>query len=339
MFQHMSYDNFESLSMLVHIPTYDDILSAAQAIKGEAVRTPLMRSKALDEATGCKVYIKPENLQRTGSFKFRGAYNAISKLSDEERVRGVLANSSGNHAQGIGDASRMFGCSSTIVMPADAPAMKVERTKSYGAKVIHFDRANEDREAVLARVESETGGVIVHPYNNAMVIAGQGTVGLEIAEDVKASGGELDRVIACTGGGGLTAGVALAIQHHFPDAKIHSSEPERFEDYKRSLESGKLERNATTAGSICDAIISPSPGEMGFEINKHLLHSGLVVTDEDALAAIKFAYEELKLVLEPGGAVALAAVLKHGKEWAGDSVAIVLSGGNVDPELFIRAIS
>ena len=325
--------------MSEYIPTYDDILSAAETIKGEAVRTPLLRCDALDDATGCKVFVKPENLQRTGSFKFRGAYNAISKLSDEERARGVLANSSGNHAQGVGDASRMFGCASTIIMPADAPVMKVERTKAYGASVIHFDRANEDREAVLARVKNETGSVIVHPYNNAMVIAGQGTVGLEIAEDIKALGLQLDRLTVCTGGGGLTAGVALSISEHFPEAKVHSVEPANFDDYKRSIESGKLERNATTAGSLCDAIIAPSPGTIGFEINKQLLHSGLVVTDEEALAAIKFAYEELKMVVEPGGAVALAGVLKHGKEWAGETVALVLSGGNVDPEVFIRAIS
>lgn len=322
-----------------YIPIYDDILSAAETIKGEAVRTPLLRCDALDEATGCKVFVKPENLQRTGSFKFRGAYNAISKLSHEERARGILANSSGNHAQGVGDASRMFGCASTIIMPADAPAMKVARTKAYGAKVIHFDRATEDREAVLARVEKETGSTIVHPYNNAMVIAGQGTVGLEIAEDIKALGLELDRITVCTGGGGLTAGIALSINANFPDAKVHCVEPVNFDDYKRSIESGQLERNAATAGSICDAIIAPSPGKIGFEVNKKLLHSGLVVTDDEALAAIKFAYEELKMVVEPGGAVALAGVLKHAKAWSGETVALVLSGGNIDPDLFVKAIS
>lgn len=325
--------------MSEYVPTYEDILSAAQTIEGEAVRTPLMRCDALDAATGCKVFVKPENLQRTGSFKFRGAFNAISKLTEEDRAKGVLANSSGNHAQGVGMASRLFGCSSTIVMPADAPVMKVERTKALGAKVVHFDRASEDREAVLAKIEQQSGGVVVHPYNNAMVIAGQGTVGLEIAEDIIASGLQLDRMIACTGGGGLTSGIALSINQHFPNAKIHSVEPVGFDDYKRSLESGKLERNATTAGSICDAIIAPMPGTIGFEINKKLLHSGLVVTDEEALAAIKFAYDELKLVVEPGGAVALAAVLKHGKEWAGETIAIVLSGGNIDPDVFVRAIS
>ena len=325
--------------MSEYIPTYDDILSAAETIKGEAVRTPLLRCDALDDATGCKVFVKPENLQRTGSFKFRGAYNAISKLSYEERARGILANSSGNHAQGVGDASRAFGCASTIIMPADAPVMKVERTKAYGTKVIHFDRATEDREAVLRRVKKETGSIIVHPFNNAMVIAGQGTVGLEIAEDIKALGRQLDRIAVCTGGGGLTAGIALSINAHFPEAKVHSVEPLDFDDYKSSIESGKRERNATTAGSICDAILALSPGTIGFEINKQLLHSGLVVTDEEARAAIKFAYEELKMVVEPGGAVALAGVLKHGKEWAGETVALVLSGGNIDPEVFVRAIS
>lgn len=325
--------------MFEYIPTYDDILSAAETIRGEAVRTPLLRCDALDEATGCKVFVKPENLQRTGSFKFRGAYNAISKLSDEERARGILANSSGNHAQGVGDASRAFGCASTIIMPADAPVMKVERTKALGSKVIHFDRASQDREAILTRVREETDSIVVHPYNNAMVIAGQGTVGLEIVEDIKALGLQLDRITVCTGGGGLTAGIALSINQHFPNAKVHSVEPENFDDYKRSIESGKRERNASTAGSVCDAIIAPSPGAIGFEINKTLLHSGLVVTDNEALAAIRFAYQELKMVVEPGGAVALAGVLKYGKDWAGDTVALVLSGGNVDPDIFVKAIN
>lgn len=325
--------------MSEYIPTYNDIVSAAQTIKGEAVRTPLMRCDALDEATGCKVFVKPENLQRTGSFKFRGAYNAISKLSDEERGRGILASSSGNHAQGVGEAAKLFGCDATIIMPADAPVMKVERTKAKGAKVIFFDREKEDREAILAKLTKETGCVIIHPYENAMVIAGQGTTGLEIAEDMNELGIEPDRVIACTGGGGLTAGMALALNHHYPEAKIHSAEPKGFEDYKRSLESGGIETNNQTSGSVCDAVLTPNPGSIGFAINKNLLHSGLVVTDEEALLAVKFAFEELKLVVEPGGAVALAAALKHCKEWSGATIAIVLSGGNVDPDVFAKAVS
>ena len=325
--------------MSEYIPTYDDIVSAAQTIKGEAIRTPLIRCDVLDEATGCKVFVKAENLQRTGSFKFRGAYNAISKLSDEERERGILASSSGNHAQGVGEAAKLFGCQATIIMPADAPIMKVERTKAKGAEIIFFDRETEDREVLLAKVTKETGRVIIHPFQNAMVIAGQGTVGLEIAQDMKELGITPDRIIACTGGGGLTAGMALSLNHDYPEAKIHSAEPEGFDDYKRSLVSGGIETNNKTSGSICDAILTPSPGSIGFEINKELLHSGLIVTDDEALAAIKFAYEELKLVVEPGGAVALATVLKHGKDWSGENVAVVLSGGNVDSDTFIKAIA
>jgi len=322
-----------------HIPNYSDVMSAAETIRSEAVRTPLMRSNALDVVTGCEVFIKPENLQRTGSFKFRGAYNAISKLSETERGRGVLASSSGNHAQGIGEAARMYGCSAKIVMPSDAPTIKVERTRASGAEVIFYDRSSENRDDVLADLKDQTGGTVIHPFNHPMVIAGQGTVGLEIAEDLKSQGRTPDRVIVCTGGGGLMSGTALAINEHFPLAKLHCVEPVGFDDYKRSLESGSLQSNSQTSGSICDAIISPSPGTIGFSINKKLLTSGLLVTDEEALSAVKFAYQELKLVVEPGGAVALAAILKHGRGWDGETVVIVLSGGNIDPDMFIRAIA
>lgn len=321
------------------IPTYADIIDAVETIKAEAIRTPLLRFDALDEATRCKVYVKPENLQRTGSFKFRGAYNAISKLTDAQRHKGILASSSGNHAQGVGKAAQLFGCTATIIMPKNAPVIKVERTKALGAKVVLYDRATQNREHILARLAEETGSVVIHPYNNPMVIAGQGTVGFEIAEDLNAMNVELNRMVACTGGGGLTSGVALAIHNHFPNAKIHSSEPEGFDDYKRSLENKKIMTNVNLTGSICDAIITPNPGSIGFEINRKLLHSGLVVSDEEALAAVKFAFEELKLVVEPGGAVALAAVLKYGQDWGGDTVALTLSGGNVDPDMFARALS
>lgn len=331
--------HFERKNMADTIPTYDDILDAAQTIKGEAVRTPLLRCDALDKATQCRVFVKPENMQRTGSFKFRGAYNAISKLSQAAKANGILASSSGNHAQGVAEAARLFGCKATIIMPSDAPAMKVERTKASGAKIVLYDRITEDREEILLRLQAETGSAIVHPFNNAMVIAGQGTVGLEISEDINAMGMTLDRMIVCTGGGGLTAGVATAIKSDFPNAKIHATEPEGFDDYKRSLESGKIETNVKKSGSICDAIISPTPGTIGFEINKELLHSGLLVSDDEALDAMRFAFEELKMVVEPGGAVALACVLKYGRDWQGDCVALTLSGGNVDPNMFVRAIS
>ncbi len=325
--------------MSANIPTYDDIIIAANKIEGEAIKTPLMRWNILDEVTGCRVFVKPENLQRTGSFKFRGAFNAISSLSDEERSKGILASSSGNHAQGVGEVAKIFGCNATIIMPADAPTMKVDRTKAKGAKVVLYNRQTEDREAVLKRIADESGAIIVHPYNNSRVIAGQGTVGLEIAQDMNALGIKPDHAIICTGGGGLTAGAALSINHHFPDSRIYSVEPEGFDDYKRSLESGGIETNNQTSGSICDAILTPNPGSIGFEINKQLLHSGLVVTDEEALLAVKFAFEELKLVVEPAGAVALAAALKYSKKWQGETIALVISGGNIDPDVFLKAIN
>lgn len=322
-----------------YIPIYDDILSAAETIKGEAVRTPLLRCDALDEATGCKVFVKPENLQRTGSFKFRGAYNAISKLSDEQRAKGVLASSSGNHAQGVAAAAALFGCKATIIMPKDAPETKIQRTKALGAEIVLYDRLTENRDQILEALGQETGYAMIHPFNNVDVIAGQGTTGLEIAQDLEAKGEVLDRMVICTGGGGLMAGISLAINKNFPEAKLNGAEPEGFEDYKRSLESGSIEVNKSPSGSICDAIVTPSPGVISFGICKNLLDDILVVTDEEALAAVKLAYEELKLVVEPGGAVALAGVLKFGKDWSGETVALTLSGGNVDPDMFARALS
>ena len=325
--------------MAASIPTIKDVETAADTIAGQATRTPLLSSPALCAATAAEVYVKPECLQLTGSFKFRGAYNAISNLSEAERAKGVIACSSGNHAQGIGEASRRFGVSATIVMPADAPSIKIERTLASGAKVIHYDRATEDRDEIVDNLVSQTGAVLVHPYNNAMVIAGQGTVGLEIAEDLQTLGKNADRVFVCTGGGGLTAGVALAIHSSFPDAKIHTVEPEGFDDYRLSLEADKIVETPQRSGSVCDAILAPSPGEIGFEINRHLVSEALVISDAEALAAVRFAFEELKLVVEPGGAAALAALLQMGKQCAGECVVVVISGGNIDPDVFARAIS
>jgi len=320
------------------IPVIDDIVRAAETLLGHAVRTPLLRSPALDALTGGEVFVKPENLQKTGSFKFRGAYNAISNLDDAQRKRGVVALSSGNHAQGVGEAARLFGVAATIVMPSDAPASKITRTLASGAEVIHFDRENDDRDAVVARVVADKDAVFIHPFNNPMVIAGQGTVGLEIADDLAALGKKADRVLICTGGGGLTAGVALAIHARFPEAIIHTVEPEGFDDYRRSLEAGEILENELRGGSVCDAILSSCPGTIGFEVNRKLISQGLVVSDSEALEAVRFAYEELKLVVEPGGAVALAAVLQLGRKCEGETVALVLSGGNVDPAIFAAAI-
>jgi len=321
----------------MEIPQYSDVEAAAGVISAEAVKTPLIQNNTLNEITGANVFIKPENLQRTGSFKFRGAYNAMAALSDEQREKGVLASSSGNHAQGIACAAKLFGCSSMILMPEDAPQIKVNRTKSHGAEVVFYDRASKDRDKLVQKIQEETGRILVHPFNNFHVIAGQGTVGKEIAETLTVQNIALDRMLVCTGGGGLTSGVALAIKHYFAEAKIHPVEPEGFDDYKRSLEAGEITGNEKTAGSICDAIMSPKPGAIGFEINRNLLSEGVVISDEEALKAVRFAYEELKLVVEPGGAAALAGLLQMGKKWQGENIAVTISGGNVDAELFKTA--
>ncbi len=321
------------------IPQYSDVEAAAKRIAGKAVRTPLLNHPVLDERTKMRVFIKPENLQRTGSFKFRGAYNAISTMSQEARDNGVYAISSGNHAQGVACAAKLFGCSATILMPSDAPKIKIARTRSHGATVVEFDREKDDRDVIARKFGEESGMTFVHPYDNPKVVAGQGTVGREIAQDLEKLEVEPDRAIVCTGGGGLTSGVALALSHHFPKTRIHCSEPEGFDDYRRSLEAGELKRNAKTAGSVCDSIITTMPGKIGFEINRKLLHSGLVVSDQEALDAVRFAFEELKLVAEPGGAVALASLLKFCSQWEGETAVITISGGNIDPDILQRALT
>ncbi|MEM9329731.1 MAG: threonine/serine dehydratase [Pseudomonadota bacterium] len=323
----------------MHIPTIEDVRSAAVQLNGKSFRTPLLQFAVLNEHTGANVFVKPECLQRTGSFKFRGAFNAISRLSEEEKAKGVVTSSSGNHAQGVSKAAQLFGVKATIVMPEDAPDIKVRRTRQNGANIVFYDRGSQDRTAVVMKVLEEVDGTFVHPYDNPHVIAGQGTVGLEILEDLENLDLKPDRVLVCTGGGGLTAGVALSVHSEFPDAHIHSVEPEGFDDYRRSLISGTQERNAVLAGSVCDAILTPFPGDIGFEINKAILSEGLVVRDADAIDAVKFAYEELKLVVEPGGAVALAALLKAEKAWQGETVVAVISGGNIDPQAFAEYVS
>ena len=279
--------------------------------------------------------VKPECLQHTGSFKYRGARSAISALEPELRARGVIAFSSGNHAQGVALAARDFGTSAVIIMPSDAPALKIDNTRALGAEVVLYDRAKEDRDALGAKLAEARGLTLIKPFDNPLVIAGQGTVGLEIAADLPEATGEV--LVPC-GGGGLTSGIALALEADAPGLKVRPVEPEGFDDVARSLASGQIERNATTCGGLCDAIITPSPGELTFPILHRLCRPGLVVSEDEALKAMALAFQRLKLVAEPGGAVALAAALFHGDKLAGDTVVAVISGGNVDAPVFVRAL-
>ncbi len=320
-------------------PTFRDIESARDVLKAEAVVTPLLRSAFLDELVGGVVLLKAECLQRTGSFKFRGAFNRLNQISPDKRAAGVVACSSGNHAQGVAEAARVMGMPATIVMPDDAPKLKRERTERSGASVIAYKRGVEDREEIANEFAGRTGATFVHPYNDPGVISGQGTVGLEVAEQAKALGLVPDAMLTCVSGGGLTAGVALALETLAPDCAIYPVEPAGFDDMARSLASGGRVANTQTTGSICDALMAETPGDVGYAITSRRAKSGLVVSDEEVLTAIAFAFRELKLVVEPGGAVALAAVLTGKLPLKGKVTALTLSGGNIDLEILQRALA
>jgi threonine dehydratase len=317
------------------LPTFADVEAAAVRLRGIAVRTPLLESKALNEWAGGQVLLKAECLQRTGSFKFRGAYNTISQIDADA----VVAYSSGNHAQGVAAAAKLLGKRATIVMPADAPAIKLENTRSYGAEVRLYDRARESREAIGAEIATRTGAALIRPYDDPRIIAGQGTVGLEIAEQARDHGAVPDLALVPCGGGGLIAGCALALTAAFPEIAVHPVEPDGLDDTRRSLEAGEPVPNAPGATSICDALLLPTPGELTFAINRRLLAGGLTVSDDEVRSAIAFAFRHLKLVVEPGGAVALAAVLSGKLPLERRTAVVVLSGGNVDPTLFAAAIT
>ncbi|HRF07745.1 MAG TPA: threonine/serine dehydratase [Xanthobacteraceae bacterium] len=321
------------------LPTPADIEDAALVLNGIAVRTPLLRCDALDEMTGGKVCLKPEMLQRTGSFKFRGAYNRISRLTVEERKGGVVAFSSGNHAQGVALAAKLAGVPAVIVMPSDAPKLKQERTKGHGAEVVLYDRATEDRDAIARRIANERGAVVVPPFDDFHVIAGQGTIGFEITEDLEVLSLAPDIVTMPASGGGLAAGISLAVKALYPQARIVTAEPELFDDHARSFRSGNREKNERITGSICDALLMADPGKLTFEITKRLSGEGVAASDVEVLSAMSFAFRELKLVVEPGGAVALAAILTGKIDVKGKVAVAVLSGGNADPEIFARAIT
>ena len=321
------------------LPTVADIAAAAARLAGLAERTPLLSSAALDARAGGRVFLKPECLQRTGSFKFRGAFNRLSLIPEDLREGGVVACSSGNHAQGVAAAAALFGMRSTIVMPADAPAMKIARTRALGAEVVLYDRQTEDRDAIAHAIAGPRGATFVHPYDDAGVMAGQGTVGLEIVEACRERGIRPDVVLAPASGGGLIAGLSLAVSEAFPDARILVAEPAGFDDHARSLAAGERVRNDRLAGSICDALLANKPGEKTFAINRRTLAGGVSATDAEALAAVAFAARELKLVVEPGGAVALAALLSGRVDLAGGTAVVVLSGGNVDEAVLMRALA
>jgi threonine dehydratase len=316
-----------------------DIDAAAKVIAPFAVRTPLLLPPVLCDLVGARVFLKPEILQRTGSFKFRGAFNKLASIPESERKGGVVAFSSGNHAQGVAAAAKILNMPATIVMPVDSPLLKRERTKSFGAEVVLYDRDRDDREAIAREIAGPRGATLVPPYDDPKVIAGQGTVGREICEDLAALGVTPDIVVAPVSGGGLIAGVATAVKSRFPQAMVMSAEPEAFDDHARSLRAGKREAHGTKGRSICDALMAAIPGEITFAINGKLLSRGVTATDEEVGAAVAFAFRELKLVVEPGGVVGLAALLAGRIDARGKTIVIVLSGGNVDSELYSRLIA
>jgi len=321
------------------LPTAADIEAAAKRLVGVAVRTPLINAPVLDQALGARVFLKAETLQRTGSFKFRGAYNKISSIPPERHAAGVVAYSSGNHAQGVAAAARLLGMHATIVMPGDAPKAKRERTLALDAEVVPYDRNSEDRAAIAEKIVADRGATLVPPYDDPLIIAGQGTIGAEIVEDLALLTLKPELVVVGASGGGLAAGISLGVKARVPAAKFYVVEPEGFDDTLRSFASGKREANTRLSGTICDALMSNTPGELTFPITRELIGQGTTVTDLEVAYAVRFAFNELKLVVEPGGAIGLAALLAGKLKVRGKTVVAILSGGNVDVDVFARLIA
>jgi threonine dehydratase len=317
-------------------PRFADIEDAARQIEGVAVRTPLVRNDALDALVNGQVFVKAEVLQRTGSFKFRGAYNRISRLAAGERKAGVVAYSSGNHAQAVAKAAALVEAPAVIVMPADAPAMKIDNTRALGAEVVLYDRATESREAIAGAILEKRGAILVPPFEDPFVIAGQGTAAKEAVGQL--DGVRADVLLCPASGGGLMAGTALSMEALSPNTELYAVEPAGFDDTARSLAAGMRVSNASQSGSLCDALLTPEPGALTFSINQPRLKAALTVTDEEALAAVAFAFRHLKLVIEPGGAVALAALLAGKLDLDGRTALVIASGGNIDPAVFVRAL-
>jgi len=321
---------------MMELPNFDDILAAHSRIAGHIVRTPMLRYPLLDELTGGIILIKAEPLQRTGSFKLRGATNAVLCLSEAQRAAGVVTHSSGNHGQALACAAAASGVHATVFMPADAPRIKVESTRRWGADIVHYDRVRDDREALATGHADRTGAVLVPPFDHPDVIAGQGTLALELAQDAPAP---MDALLVCTGGGGLIAGSALAMGGVSPATEVIAVEPEGWDDTARSLAAGTRLANPPGGSALCDALMTARPGELTFAINRARLAGAVAVSDGNVLAAMAWAFTHLKLVVEPGGAVALAALLAGRFVARGRTVGVVLSGGNVDPAVFARALS
>ncbi|MBX9752270.1 MAG: threonine/serine dehydratase [Roseococcus sp.] len=320
-------------------PSFDDVRAAAQRLKGRIRRTPMLRHRALDEAAGGVVLIKPEPLQITGSFKLRGATNAALRLPPEARARGIVTHSSGNHGQAIAAACHALGMPALIAMPLDAPRVKVEATRAWGAEIHFFDRHGVDRDALAAELAAQRGAAHIPPFDHPDVIAGQGTAILELLEDARDAGFRPDQLAICTGGGGLLAGSALSAKALAPQARIFAVEPEGWDDYGQSLRAGHRIANDGLGSGLCDSLLSKQPGQITFAVNAPRVTGGLVVTPAEVFAAMRFAFTHLKLVVEPGGAVALAAVLA-GKLATRDAVTgIILSGGNVDAGVFAQAMA
>jgi threonine dehydratase len=321
------------------LPTHDDVRRAAERIRPVATLTPLIEAPLLNEELGGRLLVKCDMLQKTGSFKFRGAYNRISMIPEAERGKGVVAFSSGNHAQGVAAAAKLLGVRAAIIMPSDAPAMKIANTRAYGAEVLLYDRFGESRDEIAARLSRERGSTLVKPFDDPGIIAGQGTIGLEIAAQVKALGVRPDAVLAACSGGGLVTGIALGLAADLADVAVHSVEPEGFDDMARSLKSGRHETNAPGARTICDALMVPTPGDITLAIARQRLKSGLAVSDAEVKKAMALAFRHLKIVVEPGGAVGIAAIMTGRMPIRGRTVVAVASGGNVDAALFREALA
>ena len=325
--------------LLNSIPTYEDILSASGRLKDLAVKTPLLEAPLFNKLLGVRVLLKAETLQLTGSFKFRGAFNAISIKNEQARLKGVVAYSSGNHAQGVAHAAAILDLPAVVVMPEDAPKLKINNTLAFGAKVIKYNRFLENREDIGEALSTEKKFELIKPYDDPLIIAGQGTIGAEILSQCNEKKAQLNAVYVPCGGGGLTAGIATAIKHNLPSVKIFAVEPDGFDDTSKSIACGKRVRNLPNKKSICDALLAEIPGKITFFINSKILSGAVSVSDKDTLSAMKNAFKYFKLIIEPGGAVALAALIKNASAHQGETIVVVCSGSNVDPEIFSDAIS